>query len=133
MPEQNERRGTCGFQVSIPDIAVLIFCAIATAALWPMIGSFSLVFAVALGHFFLFCNVFRIDRKCELIWAATFVANVFAWTAWGTFRWTIVLAIQLPITVFLIALEMTRPRYHRIGAHRINAKHIDAYLRGEVE
>jgi hypothetical protein len=133
MPEQNQRRRTYGFQISASDIAVMIFCAIATAAFWLMIGSFSLVFAMALGHFFLFCNVFRIHRKWELIWAAAFVVNVFAWTAAGEFYWGRVLAIQLPITAFLIALEMTRPRYHGIGARRINARHIDAYLRGEVE
>jgi hypothetical protein len=68
------------------------------------------VLPVTLGHFFLFCNVFGVRRRYELIWAAVFVANVGAWLLAGELRWLWVLAIQTPLTLLLILLERLRPR-----------------------
>ncbi|CAK0748261.1 hypothetical protein CCP3SC1_1760005 [Gammaproteobacteria bacterium] len=32
-----------------------------------------LLIGLVLGHFFLFCNVFRVTRQTELIWAGAFI------------------------------------------------------------
>jgi hypothetical protein len=69
---------------------------------------------LVLGHFFLFCNVFRIRREYEYIWAAVWIVNYGAWLFSGAFTWWGVLAVQSPLTVVLIVLEMRSPEYHGI-------------------
>lgn len=124
------RSRTCGFRFSPTDALVLLLGTGATVALWPMMGALSLIVPAALGHFFLFCNVFRIHRKLELIWAVAFLGNWTLWTALDRFDWISVLAVQTPITIALIMAEMFSPRYHGIFSHRINARHLDDYLDG---
>lgn len=124
---------TAGFRLSITDAIVIAVGAVATIAaasvpLGPMTG----VFPMAIGHFFLFCNVFRLRRSLELLWTAVFLANFTAWTLLaGDFSWPGVLAIQLPLTAIVIALEMRSPRYHGVFASRLNPRLPD-YLSGRL-
>ena len=104
-----------GFRLSGTDVVVIAVCGIATWRLLPEIGTYAWFFPITLGHFFLFCNVFRIRRKYELIWAVFFLCNVAVWpfavgdiNPWG------VLLCQTPITIGLIAMECFSPRYHGI-------------------
>ncbi len=88
----------CGFRFSAADAAVIVVAAAATVVLWGPIGELALLFPVVVVHFFLFCNVFRIRRSYELVWADVFVANLIAWQAAGAFGWASVLAVQGPVT-----------------------------------
>jgi hypothetical protein len=104
-----------GFRPSATDIAAIVICAVATWRLLPEIGAFAWFLPITLGHFFLFCNVFRIRRKYELIWAACFLGNVAVWrfavgeiNPWG------VLLCQTPMTIGLIVMECFSSRYHGI-------------------
>jgi hypothetical protein len=105
-----------GFRFSAADAAALAVAAAATWLLHPHLGFVAWILPFALGHFFLFCNVFRIRRSYELIWAAGFVLNFGAWALSGSFDWLGVLAVQTPLTVFVIVLEIRSPRYHGIFA-----------------
>ena len=82
---------------------------------------------VAAIHFFLFCNVFRISRSRELIWAACFVGNVAVWAGSGRLSPFNVLACQLPVSVGVLAWEIKAPRYHGILARRLNPR-LSEYL-----
>lgn len=89
---------------------------------------------VVLGHFFLFCNVFRIHRNKELVWAGAFVVAMLGTrAATGNMNWPLGALLVSPLTVALIALEMRSPDYHGIGCRRINRAGIDAYLRRREE
>lgn len=62
-----------GFRLSTLDIVVLVAGAIgsildAQVQLW-----FGMAIAFTVGHFFLFCNVFRMPRPLELAWSAFFL------------------------------------------------------------
>ena len=103
-----------------------------TAVGVPTIGAMGWIPVLALGHFFLFCNVFRIHRRLELIWSAIFVLNVGITALVGEIDWLVVLGLQSVVTAAVIAYEMRQPRYHGIGARRINSRHIDDYLAGRV-
>lgn len=103
-----------GFRFSWIDGLFLALCAGATWALRESMGPFVWIIAAAAGHFFLFCNVFRVRRSYELVWTGIFLANVAAWTFAGRFTWTGILAIQLPVTLTVIVLEVRSPRYHGI-------------------
>ena len=74
----------------------------------------------SVGHFFLFCNVFRIERKPELYWAAVFISLTTATVATGFPGWTGTLGVSLAVSAGLIALEMRKPSYHGIGWKHIN-------------
>lgn len=83
------------------------------------------VVPVAVGHFFLFCNVFLVRRRLELVWAAVFVANVAAHVAFDAFDPWRPLLWQAPVTLAVIAWQMRSPWYHGIFARRINPRLAD--------
>lgn len=85
--------------------------------------------AVALGHFFLFCNLFRVRTRYELAWTAAFLANVGAWQLAGTLAWSHVLAVQTPLTLLALGAEVRSPEYHGLFADRWNPR-LGAWLEG---
>ena len=87
---------------------------------WDALREMAPLPAVVLVHFFLFCNVFRVRRSYEVIWAVTFVANLLAWQVAGGISWRGVLLTQLPLTLLAIAAEMRSRRYHGVGWRWIN-------------
>ncbi len=103
-----------GLRFSATDAVVLALGAVATWWLHSRVGTYAWLIAVALGHFFLFCNVFRIRRSYELIWAGIFAINFAAWLASGSFGWLGVLAVQAPVTIAVIVAEIRSDRYHGI-------------------
>lgn len=101
-----------GFRFSRTDAVVLLAGAALTWALWRAVGEFALLVPVTLFHFLLFCNVFRVRRGAELLWAGAFVANFAAWALSGAFTWWGVLGAQFPLTLGILVVEVRHPRYH---------------------
>ena len=120
---------TAGFRLSAVDVAFLAITSAAFILLYGRIGDAVWAIPFAVGHFFLFCNVFRVRRSYELIWVGLFFVNAGAWMAAGRFSWAMVTAVQAPLTIAAIALEMRSPAYHGILARRINPR-LDEHLRG---
>jgi hypothetical protein len=112
-------RGAPGFRFSVIDGAVIVAAVAASAVFWNALGNLALLFPIVVAHFFLFCNVFRVRRSLELIWAAVFVVNFSAWSVIGNFSWWPVLLVQTPVTAACIVLEIRSPGYHGIGCARI--------------
>jgi hypothetical protein len=136
-PSPQHRPRTWGFRFSLMDGAVLALGAVATAAgmlaLEGAFVDFAALGAFALGHFFLFCNVFRVRREPELIWTAVFILNAAGWELLGDgLTWRGVVAVQTPITLALLLWEIRHPRYHGIFARRLNPRHLDDYLAGRI-
>ena len=123
---------TAGFRCSWNDTLVLAVSVPATWWLWSCVGPIAGVVPFAVGHFFLFCNVFRIHRRKELLWAACCLVNVSAWMSAERYDWGLILAMQSPLTVALILWEMRGPHYHGVWARRINPR-LDDYLTGRLE
>jgi hypothetical protein len=111
-----------GFRCSVVDLAVVALATAATWGLWPLVGDAALGIPVVVGHFFLFCNVVRLRRGAELLWAAAFAANAGAWLLLGELRWGWVLALQTPLTAALVLREMRSPSYHGVAADRLNPR-----------
>ena len=131
MCEQLQRKRTWGFRFSSTDALVLAVLGVTVALLHRAGSNFSWIVAVVAGHFFLFCNIFRVVRRRELIWAVAFVANVGLWVMLGQWDWFRVLACQLPVTTGVIAWELKASRYHGIFADRLNARLAD-YIEGRI-
>jgi hypothetical protein len=94
----------------------------AALALWRLGSPLAWILLITLVHFFLFCNVFRIIRRRELIWAGLFVVNICLWDWFGKLSCFPVLLSQLPITVGVIFFEIYSPNYHGIFANRLNSR-----------
>jgi len=123
---------TWGFRFSVLDGVVLLF-APASAVLFRDFGPLlTLLPSFLVAHFFLFCNIFRIRRLLELVWAGLFLTNTCAWwPALDPIPWLGVVGVQMPATVAVIALEMRSPRYHGIFASWLNP-HLESYLHSEA-
>jgi len=115
-----------GFRFSLTDAGAIALALGAALAGRGPLGAWALAPAVVLGHFFLFCNVFRVRRGYELAWAASFLVVASAWFfARGPVDlgyWATVLATQTPLTLLAIGAEMRSERYRGIGYARINPR-----------
>ncbi len=110
---------------------MLVLAVVATVFTYQITAGLSLLILFVVGHFFLFCNVFRIRRNTELLWAAIFVTNCAAWLFLGNRQINYAMLCQLPVTVLLIAYELRLPIYHGIFAKRLNPR-LDDYLAGKI-
>ena len=109
-----------GFRLSVSDVIVLVVGVAAALTLATVVWWWGFVIAFAVGHFFLFCNVVRMERPLELAWAGVFVALAAATIVFGTPSWLVTAAVSLLVTVVVVVLQMRRPSYHGLGWQRIN-------------
>lgn len=109
-----------GFRLSAIDVAVLILGAIGSIVVARYVWWLGLAVAVVVGHFLLFCNVFRISRLLELAWSAVFVALAASTVSRGSPPWPVTLALTLVVTVVVVAIEIRKPSYHGVGWQWIN-------------
>lgn len=109
-----------GFRCSAFDIVVLIAGAAGCAMLIPYDLRLAMLVGWTVGHFFLFCNVFRMSRGLELLWSAVFVALCLATFQLGRPHWLETAAFSCVTTVIVVMIEMRRPSYHGAGWRAIN-------------
>jgi hypothetical protein len=131
MPNPALKPRTAGLRFSVLDAAVLLVFGLSAVGLATLGSELWWLLLIVAGHFFLFCNVFRVRRRFELIWAAVLLLNAGTWLWLDRLTWLAVLACQLPITAVLIVAEMRMARYHGILARRLNRR-LDDYLEGRI-
>ncbi len=116
-----ERNFSPGFRLSTIDVLILV-AGVIGAFLLAQHGWWWLAIIIGwvLGHFFLFCNVFRMSRRPELIWG--FVLIVLGANALFGDTHDLIVAVvgSLLLTVVLVVIEMRRPYYHGIGWSKVN-------------
>jgi hypothetical protein len=131
MFEPKHKSRTWGFRFSFTDAMAIGVFMTAAAGLWHLGSPLWWLLMIAAGHFFLFCNVFRIVRRRELIWAGLFILNVGVWAWFERLTCFGVLFCQLPITVTLVVADMRAPGYHGVFAKRLNPR-LDDYLEERI-
>src|SRR5258706_13436345 len=94
-----------GFRFSVINAVAFVAFAAVIAGLHWLGSSLWWVVAIVAGHFFLFCSVFRVIRRRELIWAALFILNVRFWLLLDRFDWFTEVARLLPVSAGVSALE----------------------------
>lgn len=109
-----------GFRFSIFDALLLVIGTVSALLIWPVASWLAFVIAFVVGHFFLFCNVFRIARGLELSWAALFVILVWLTVAKGCLTWCIANTISIAATIVVVSIELRKPTYHGIGWSWVN-------------
>jgi hypothetical protein len=121
-----------GFRLSRIDLAIILTCAALTWLLWDE-EHWVLIIPFVFGHFFLFCNVFRVRSVFELTWAALLIVNFGFWVLSEKFSWLRLVLCQTPVTTALILLELRSKRYHGIGCRRINPEYVGLWENGELK
>lgn len=109
-----------GFRLSIIDAVVICIGVLSTFYFWLNTWSLGFIIMFVVGHFFLFCNVFRIARKLEFIWAAVFCVLALCTVLFGYPNWPVTVASSLVVTIGLVGIEMKKPSYHGVGWQWIN-------------
>lgn len=109
-----------GFRASTSDLCAITAAIVGAAALFDTFPAASVIILVTTFHFFLFCNVFRIRRLPELIWAGIFFLLSAATIRFGTPDWPATIAAALSAATGLILRETRHPSYHGIGWKRLN-------------
>jgi hypothetical protein len=109
-----------GFRLSFLDVLVLALGVFGSIYCWPRNGLLGFVIAFVVGHFFIFCNVFRLARGLEVLWASVFlIATLLALRSYDPLWMTIAIP-SLIVTVIVIGIEIRKPSYHGVGWSRIN-------------
>jgi hypothetical protein len=109
-----------GFRLSSTDIAVLAAGAVGALLVGRLEFWFGLVIAFVVLHFFFFCNVFRMPRTLEFIWAALFLLLIGSTVTTQQPGWTISFVLALIGAAVLVLFQMSRPSYHGVGWRYIN-------------
>ena len=109
-----------GFRLSLTDIIILIIGGIVAAYFAVIEAIISLIITFVVGHFFLFCNVFRISRPPELLWAAIFSCLSVMTLTTGFPGWAVTFSSSIVLTVIIIIRGAILPSYHGILWRKIN-------------
>jgi len=103
-----------GFRLSFFDVMILAVGLIGAWLLRTIALDVSYILIFVVGHFFYFCNITRMSRISELIWAVCFVALVGVGVTYAIVTLYEAFAIAVTITVLLTVLELYKPSYHGV-------------------
>ena len=120
MPPSTASNFSPGFRLSMFDLAILAAGVCATIAISRFDVWLGIAVAFVVAHFFLFCNLLRLSRTPELIWAGIFAALAIAASIPVIDSWPAALGISVALTVVLAIVEFRRPSYHGVAWRWIN-------------
>ena len=109
-----------GFRLSKVDVFVLVGGTMGASVLSMYGWWWGFILAFVLAHFFLFCNIARIARPLELIWAGVFISLAGTTIAFEMPGWLVTVPVSLFVTVVVVVVEMRKPSYHGVGWQWIN-------------
>jgi hypothetical protein len=109
-----------GFRLSMTDSLVLVAGAAGTMLAAQVEWWMGLIVGFAVGHFFLFCNVFRLARPLELAWSTLFVVLAGSTIITEQPGWKVTIGTTLVATLLVIAEQVRKPSYHGIAWQRLN-------------
>ena len=101
------------------DVVILAGGVVGTGVLVPVDFWIGVSVGFVVGHFFLFCNVLRMSRVPELVWAGVF-AGLAVGAVGGVVAWPWVFGVAGLVTVVLAGIEARRACYHGVGWERVN-------------
>lgn len=115
-----ERKFQPGFRLSMLDVIVLLIGGVASAYVATIDQWFGIAIAFVVLHFFLFCNILRMSRPLELVWAGIFASLAIGAILLNVPSWPVVFAVSSVVTVVVAMIEMRRPSYHGVGWQKLN-------------
>lgn len=121
-----------GFRLSTLDILVIVSAIAGALYFFNIAKPLSAIIAMVVMHFFVFCNVTRMSRIPELIWAFVFTLLTILSLRFNLLPLYLVFIISISLSVTLIALELRKRSYHGILWQKINPN-LEAWFRENNE
>lgn len=109
-----------GFRLSELDVGIIILGVCAAVLLARLDQRLGLAVFFVLAHFFLFCNVLRMSRPLELIWAALFVLLAGSTLYFDYPPWNYTVVTMLVVTLILAFVQILQPSYHGVFWRKLN-------------
>jgi cell division protein FtsW (lipid II flippase) len=109
-----------GFRISKIDMAFIFLAIFLAVYLYQISQETNFIILFTTFHFFMFCNVFRIERKPELIWSVFFCITTYGTLTYQTPPWKYNFLLSLLRAVILIFIDTTKKSYHCIFWQKIN-------------
>ncbi len=109
-----------GFRLSELDVGFIMLGVCGAVLLARLDERFGMAVLFVLAHFFLFCNVLRMSRPLELVWAALFVLLAVSTFYFGRPPWNYTMAAMMAVTLVLAFVQMLQPSYHGVFWRKIN-------------
>jgi len=103
-----------GFYFSVTDVVVLVAGILGSLLLGSIVWWYGAIIGFVILHFFLFCNVFRISRSSELIWAAGFIVLAGSTIVTEMPGWIATGIGGIALSSLLVWRETRRSDYHGI-------------------
>lgn len=118
-----ERKAEPGFRISLSDMVFILVIIVASAVLYVTLHSAVIAFVPLhlCAVFFLFCNVFRIRTRQEMVWVGSYVASAVYSMVTGENFWPLVLLVTTPMIVVVIAWAVVSGGYKGIFASSGNS------------
>ena len=110
------------FRILKHDIPFIIIGLFFMAYFFNSNFDLSLISFFAVSHFFLFCNIFRIRRKPELLWAGVYVLLCYLKNFTYFNNWLLPIGLSISLSSLLIFLETKHPSYHGVFWRKFNPK-----------
>jgi hypothetical protein len=111
-----ERRLQHGFRVNLLDIAFIV--AVLVGAFFLYVATSDEVIAFIPVHlcavFFLFCNVFRVRTRHELVWVVSYAASAIYAMVTGVSFWLTVLAVTTPMIAIVVVWAVKSGGYRGV-------------------
>ena len=111
-----------GFRLSELDVGFLILGVCTAVLLARLDERLGIAVLFVLAHFFLFCNVLRMSRPLELVWAGLFVLLAVSTFYFDLPSWNYTIAVMLVVTLMLALVQLLQPSYHGVFWRKINPK-----------
>ena len=97
-----------GFRLSEMDVGFLMLGVCAAVLLARLDERLGMAVLFVLAHFFLFCNVLRMSRPLEQVWAAIFVLLAGSTFYFDFPPWNYTVAVMLVVTIILAFVQIFR-------------------------
>ena len=109
-----------GIRLSIFDMAVLVLGAAGGVAVGKFDAALGFAVAFTVAYFFLFCNLIRMARPLELVWALLFAVLSSCTVLINIPTWTQTFSAAFLHTLVLVAIQLRSPSYHGIFWKQLN-------------
>lgn len=109
-----------GFRLSLIDCIVILLAIVGIIHFYEVDKVFSYIIGIIVSHYFLFCNITRMSRVPELIWASSFIILCTLSLQLNIIPIFISFIFAMLITVVLVVLETRKPYYHGVFWQKLN-------------
>jgi len=110
-----KRQKEAGFRINVVDIVFILLLCLFSWYIYSLVQSYAFLYLLPLYvgfTFFLFCNVFRVSSKIEIIWTTYFVTISLITFYFFKENWTLItFSSSFMFTGFLIMRDIKSKKY----------------------